>query len=165
MKKIFGVLGIALITLLLVSGCTQQASPTTQPPAGQPPAGQPSAQPGQPSGQPVGQQGTVSIRTSAELGQFLVDAQGMTLYYYKQDAPGTGVSGCVGPCLQRWPPFMSETVVAPAGLNQGDFSTISRPEGKQVTYKGQPLYYYYLDEEPGDTNGQNIQQIWFVVKP
>ena len=35
----------------------------------------------------------------------------------------------------------------------------------QVTYNGHPLYYFSGDQAPGDTNGQGIGDIWFVVSP
>jgi predicted lipoprotein with Yx(FWY)xxD motif len=28
-----------------------------------------------------------------------------------------------------------------------------------------PLYYWYQDVVPGDANGQNVGQVWFVVAP
>jgi predicted lipoprotein with Yx(FWY)xxD motif len=28
-----------------------------------------------------------------------------------------------------------------------------------------PLYYFADDEEPGQTNGQGISDVWFVVSP
>lgn len=35
----------------------------------------------------------------------------------------------------------------------------------QVTYNGHLLYYFAGDEAPGDTNGQNVGDVWFVVSP
>lgn len=32
-----------------------------------------------------------------------------------------------------------------------------------ISYNDWPLYYYAEDSEPGDTNGQGIGDIWFVV--
>jgi predicted lipoprotein with Yx(FWY)xxD motif len=28
-----------------------------------------------------------------------------------------------------------------------------------------PLYYYIGDTKPGDTNGQGLQNLWFVATP
>ena len=42
--------------------------------------------------------------------------------------------------------------------------SITREDGStQVTYSGRPLYYYALDETPGDALGQGENDEWFVV--
>jgi predicted lipoprotein with Yx(FWY)xxD motif len=28
-----------------------------------------------------------------------------------------------------------------------------------------PLYYWVRDGQPGDTTGQNVREVWFVVAP
>ena len=33
----------------------------------------------------------------------------------------------------------------------------------QVTYNGWPLYYFPNDAEPGEANGQDVGNVWFVV--
>ena len=41
-----------------------------------------------------------------------------------------------------------------------------RPDGKtQVSYKGMPLYYWAQDSAPGQTSGQGVQNLWWVVSP
>ncbi len=48
---------------------------------------------------------------------------------------------------------------------QGTFGVITRSDGgRQVTFNGIPLYLYAKDVKPGDTNGQGVGNIWFVVK-
>ena len=48
----------------------------------------------------------------------------------------------------------------------GWLGTTTRPDGNsQVTYNGVPLYYFANDEKPGDTNGQTVGDVWFVVDP
>jgi predicted lipoprotein with Yx(FWY)xxD motif len=42
--------------------------------------------------------------------------------------------------------------------------TITRKDGsKQITYNGMPVYYYFKDAAPGDTNGQGVGTAWYVV--
>ena len=47
--------------------------------------------------------------------------------------------------------------------------TVERRDGaKQVTYNGWPLYYYARDQNPGDTNGQDVEGFgaeWYLVTP
>ena len=35
----------------------------------------------------------------------------------------------------------------------------------QVTYADHPLYHYAPDTSPGDTSGQGVGDVWFVVEP
>ena len=50
-------------------------------------------------------------------------------------------------------------------LNLKDFATIARDGGKQLTYKGMPLYFYKGDLKAGDTKGNGVGGVWFVAKP
>jgi predicted lipoprotein with Yx(FWY)xxD motif len=107
---------------------------------------------------------TLAIGTKADLGNFLTDAKGMTLYYYDKDTKG--VSNCVGKCLENWPAYYAAQVSVPAGLKDEDFGSIKRSDGAmQTTYKGFPLYYWVKDQKRGDTTGQNVGKVWFVVDP
>ena len=72
---------------------------------------------------------------------------------------------CTGECLGKWPPLMSEGVTAGTGLEAKDFGTLARDDGKQATYRGYPLYYFFKDANAGDTNGQGVAGVWFVIDP
>lgn len=107
---------------------------------------------------------TIQIKENKELGPYLTDSKGMTLYYFKKDSPGKSV--CTETCLEMWPAFDAKEISIPEKLNGKDFGTITREDGKkQSTYKGYPLYYYRGDSNPGDTTGQGVSNIWFVVNP
>lgn len=107
---------------------------------------------------------TVMISTSATLGNYLVDGAGKTLYWYTKDT--VGVSACTGNCLKNWPAFTASSFTVPSALNPADFSTITRDDGtKQVTYKGFPLYYWVKDVKRGDTTGQDVGKVWYVIDP
>ncbi len=98
------------------------------------------------------------------IGNHLADAKGMTLYWFKKDAPGK--SACAGPCVEKWPVYHREKVKAGKGLSDGDFGTITREDGKkQTTFRGYPLYYWAGDKAKGDTNGQGLNGVWYVVDP
>src|SRR5688500_20271015 len=48
----------------------------------------------------------------------------------------------------------------------GALGVIDRRDGtKQVTYNGIPLYYWYQDEKAGDTKGQAVGGVWWVLPP
>ncbi|WP_309122068.1 plastocyanin/azurin family copper-binding protein [Paenibacillus sp.] len=105
----------------------------------------------------------VMIGTSAEHGDYITDAYGNALYYFAKDAPNA--SACAGPCVANWPLFMAHGAL-PSTLSAGDFGMIDHPEGGVVTtFKSYPLYYFAKDAAWGDTLGQNVNDVWFLVSP
>ncbi|SFG18953.1 Predicted lipoprotein with conserved Yx(FWY)xxD motif [Duganella sp. CF458] len=88
-----------------------------------------------------------------------VDAAGMTVYTFDKDVAGSGKSACVDGCLKNWP------AVAAAGELAAPWSAITRDDGsKQLAYKGKPLYLFVGDKKAGDRAGDNVKDIWHVVK-
>lgn len=102
------------------------------------------------------------VKKDPTKGDYLTDFQGMTLYYFTQDKPG--VSNCTGKCATIWPIYTSGATAQsefPANI-----SVITRADGsKQFTYKQMPLYYYYLDKKAGDSLGEGVGKVWYLVKP
>lgn len=108
----------------------------------------------------------VVVADSPELGRILTDAEGNTLYLFTNDSEGQ--STCTGDCAVTWPPLTVESEAeAVAGDDvSGELGTIIRDDGSlQVTIAGKPLYYYVADQEPGDTSGHGVGDIWFAVSP
>jgi len=107
---------------------------------------------------------TVATAETDELGAFLTDAEGMTLYLFTKDSPGT--SACSGGCLENWPAFTAEEpLTLPEGV-PGELSLIERDDGtQQVAYNDWPLYYFAKDEAPGDTTGHEVGDVWYIVTP
>lgn len=107
----------------------------------------------------------ILLSEDAELGLILTDAEGFTLYYFTKDAlPDTSL--CTGNCVINWPLFYVENVELGEGLDIADFGSIEHPEGgMQTTYKGWPLYYWKNDQNPGETTGEGVGNVWFVAKP
>ena len=109
---------------------------------------------------------TVMVATNPTLGKILVDAQGMTLYLFGADTPGT--SNCSGACLKNWPALTAtgDNPVAGSGVT-GTLGVITRSDGiNQVTLNGRPLYTFVRDTKPGDANGQGVNAfggIWTVA--
>lgn len=108
----------------------------------------------------------ITVATDSQLGKYLVAANGMTLYTYSKDTKD--VSNCSGGCAAAWPPYTiagSDKLVGGAGVG-GKIGVIKRSDGStQVTYNGMPLYFYQRDTKPGDTTGDKVGGVWFVVKP
>jgi predicted lipoprotein with Yx(FWY)xxD motif len=111
----------------------------------------------------AGEPASVAVSENEEYGQFLVDGQGMTLYLFTKDEPGK--SNCSGECLANWPPLLtSGDPVAAEGVDASLLGAADLADGSQiVTYNGHPLYYWIGDKQPGDTTGQNVGEVWFVV--
>jgi len=99
------------------------------------------------------------------LGSVLTDAKGMTLYLFNRDT--NGASACYGACAATWPPLLASGAlhVGP-GLQSKLLGTTQRTDGTtQVTYSGHPLYFYAKDTKAGDTLGQAVNNIWWVLGP
>lgn len=107
----------------------------------------------------------VALSSSDELGEFLVAANGMTLYIFTNDE--AGVSNCADDCAVSWPPLVvAENVKLVAGPGiEGELSTVERADGSfQVAYNGMPLYFWMEDAAPGDTTGHTLGDVWFVAE-
>lgn len=101
---------------------------------------------------------------STKFGQVLADSQGKILYMFTKDKPNSSV--CTGDCASNWPALKATgTPTAGSGVDSSLLGTIQRSDdgSTQVTYKGQPLYYFAGDAKTGDVNGQNVGGIWFVM--
>jgi predicted lipoprotein with Yx(FWY)xxD motif len=101
--------------------------------------------------------------SSADGHSILVDDAGKTLYRYTLDHGST--STCYGGCAAAWPPVLVDSVpaVSDPALAAG-LGVTSRDDGTtQLTYGGQPLYYFIDDVNPGDVNGQANGGVWFTV--
>jgi len=106
----------------------------------------------------------IKIQAKEGIGKYLTDTEGKALYSFKKDSPGK--STCTGPCLEKWPIYYREKVAVPKGIKAEDFGTIIRDDGKkQTTFRGYPLYYWINDKKPGETSGQGVNNVWFVINP
>jgi predicted lipoprotein with Yx(FWY)xxD motif len=105
---------------------------------------------------------TVAV-ASSDLGDVLVDGEGMTLYLFLNDDQGD--STCYDDCAANWPALVGE-VTAGDGVDAALLSSVERDDGDmQVTYNDWPLYYFAGDSAPGDTNGQGVGEVWYAVAP
>jgi predicted lipoprotein with Yx(FWY)xxD motif len=106
---------------------------------------------------------TVAISTTP-LGDILVDQDGRTLYLFQNDTAGQP-STCSGGCAATWPGLTTTgTPAAGTGVGEEDLGTVTNADGTvQVTYYGWPLYHYAEDAAAGDTHGQGVGGVWWVV--
>lgn len=112
---------------------------------------------------------TIRVGTNANVGRYLENGSGVTLYMFAADLPGNGTSACTGSCAAAWPPFYASSLTLPSGLSPSNFSTITRPDGsKQTAYNGWPLYYYVADTSAGSMFGEGLNQfggLWYAIPP
>ncbi len=112
----------------------------------------------------MGMHHAIKIQEKKGIGKYLTDTEGKALYWFKKDSSGN--SACAGLCLEKWPIYYRETVAAPSEIKAEDFGTMTREDGKkQTTFRGYPLYYWINDKQPGETTGQAVNDVWFVVNP
>jgi LPXTG-motif cell wall-anchored protein len=108
---------------------------------------------------------TVTATNNPGVGNILADTEGKTLYVFLRDTPNVS-SACYDRCAATWPPLLiaEGDPVAGEGVNGNLLGVLVRTDGgRQVMYNGMPLYYYATDTNPGDTKGQGVGRVWFVI--
>ena len=154
--------GLAVVAFVVLACGGGGGSPSAVPGTGSPSATGTAAA----SGSPAGGGATVELANS-ELGEILVDGEGLTLYGFVPDAAADGEPTCYEACAQNWPPLEAEdSFTVGEGLDETFFSVVERTDGgTQLAIGDYPLYYFANDAAPGDTNGQGVGGKWFVVGP
>jgi predicted lipoprotein with Yx(FWY)xxD motif len=91
----------------------------------------------------------------------LVGAKEMTLYTFDKDVKGSGKSVCNGECADKWPPYFATDKDKAADK----FTIITRDDGKkQWAFDGKPLYYWVKDAKKGEKTGDNVNNVWHIIK-
>ncbi len=152
-SRVVGVAVLAVLALLLAA-CGGKAKP----PAGEDPYGQPQAT----TAPEVAPASALKLANSP-LGPILTDAQGRTLYGFASDKGGT--STCYDQCATTWPPLLAQdSPAAREGMDPTLLGLSPRNDGtQQVTYKNWPLYYFSGDQAAGQTKGQGLKGVWYVL--
>jgi predicted lipoprotein with Yx(FWY)xxD motif len=110
--------------------------------------------------------GLTLTTADSDLGAIVVDGDGMTVYMFDNDTQGADASTCTGQCAASWPAVTTESDKPEVEGVTGDVGTITGVDGKtQVTLNGWPLYYFAGDSAAGDTNGQGVNDVWWVLTP
>lgn len=107
----------------------------------------------------------LTIGFAEELGPYLTDGEGKSVYLFTKDTTA-GESACDADCAANWPPVpATQAMTLPPGM-QGSLGSLTRADGSdQLTYNDIPLYYYAADTAPGDVNGQDVGDVWYIVTP
>ena len=158
MKQHLGVGFAALALAAALTGCGGSPGTTTTTPAttsAAPTATSPTAA------------AAVDLKTaSSNAGNIVVDAKGMSVYFFTKDVKDSGTSACTGACLTAWPPVTTTAATPAAEGVTGTVGTITTPDGaKQLTLNGLPLYYFDQDKNPGDVLGQGVNDVWYLATP
>ena len=153
---------VLLITMLGLAACAPAATPPAAPPA--PAPANPAAATNAPASvAPAAKPVTLQIASNDKLGKILADGNGNTLYLLTKDAKGA--SKCYDQCAASWPAVIPQGApTLKEGIDTNLISTTLRTDGSaQLTYNGWPLYHFEKDSAPGDTNGQGVGNVWWVV--
>jgi predicted lipoprotein with Yx(FWY)xxD motif len=111
--------------------------------------------------------GTLVKVVDSQYGRVIADRKGEAVYLFTKEQ--SGKSECYGACAEAWPPLLAKGKPrAGSGARSRLLGTTKRRGGaRQVTYRGQPLYYY-KDDSPGQILCQDVDEFggrWLVVKP
>jgi predicted lipoprotein with Yx(FWY)xxD motif len=100
----------------------------------------------------------VSTAPNAKLGKtILVTTSGLTLYSLSTERHGRFICKTRA-CLAFWKPLHVARGMRPGGIS--GLGTIRRPDRTiQVTYRGAPLYRFYLDRKRGDVLGNGFRDV------
>ena len=167
--KTFNLMAVLAVAVIILAACAPAATPAPaavpNSPAALPAAATATTAPPPTSAPAKIEEPTIGAAKDAALGNILVDGKGMTLYIFTKDSPG--VSNCNAGCLAKWPPLLTNgSPIAGPGVDASLFGTAPLADGsKIVTYNKMPLYYWVNDKQPGDTTGQNVGKVWFVIDP
>jgi predicted lipoprotein with Yx(FWY)xxD motif len=153
---------VALLLMLAFAGCSKADEAETDSSA---PASTPTSEPAA-KAEPAAK-GTKIVVRDSEFGRMLFNSKRQAIYIFDNDTKNK--SNCYGECAVAWPPvFTKGKPVAGSGVRERLLGTTTRRNGKkQVTYKGQPLYYYD-HEGPGEVLCHDVflnGGYWWVVGP
>jgi predicted lipoprotein with Yx(FWY)xxD motif len=106
----------------------------------------------------------VTLRDS-QFGPVLFDGHNRALYLFTRDPRRK--TRCYGACADAWPPFYAKgRPRAGRGVDRDLLGTIERRDGRrQVTYKGQALYFY-VDDPTGQVLCNDVFEFggtWYAV--
>jgi predicted lipoprotein with Yx(FWY)xxD motif len=157
---------VILVAAALAAGCGDDSDEGAGTPAPQAESSAPTTQTEspKPDSKPAG---TAIEVGESEFGPMLFDSKGQAIYIFENDSKGKTV--CYDDCATAWPPVYTDgQPKAAKGAKQSLLGTVKRRDGRrQVTYDGQPLYFY-AHEKPGEVRCHNVDLnggLWWVIGP
>jgi predicted lipoprotein with Yx(FWY)xxD motif len=159
MRRILPVLA-SLVSGLALVACGDDSTDTAAPAQTEPTtsAAAPAA--------PAARGPLVKLRDS-QFGPVLFSGSDRALYTFTRDTSGDEPrSRCHGDCAEAWPPFFAKAPpLGGRGVRIEFIGTIRRGGRRQVTFAGQPLYFYAHDPR-GEVLCNDIVEFggtWFAV--
>jgi predicted lipoprotein with Yx(FWY)xxD motif len=129
--------GFAAAMLIVATACGSSATTSTAP-SNSAPAQSPS------QSQPQSSAGLKSAQSAALGGNIVTDGSGWTLYRFDNDKNNPPTSNCTDQCATMWPAAAAVSDTQVTGVDQNLVGSI---------------------KQPGDTNGQDVGQVWYVSTP
>ena len=110
--------------------------------------------------------GTKITLRDSQFGRILFNSKKQAIYLF--DKEKTKKAECYGDCARAWPPVYTKAKPRAAkGVEADLLGTTKRTDGRrQVTYRGNPLYYY-AHEGPEQVLCHDVDEfggLWLVVK-
>jgi predicted lipoprotein with Yx(FWY)xxD motif len=159
-------IGLLLAAAALVAACSTTGGGAS-PSAAAPTTAPSEAAPSEPAASADTGGGVGLAAADSSLGQIVVDDAGVTLYAFTPDEGGAPT--CYDQCAAAWPPLTADdpaSATVGTGLDAALLTSVDRTDGsKQLVYDGWPLYYFANDAAAGDTNGQGLNDKWYVIAP
>lgn len=121
----------------------------------------------------VASSASVTPEGASASAPFLTNRAGRTAYVFLKDQAGFDgddpESACDATCISAWPVWTAPNpladVVVPSSMRASDFGWFERDDGgRQLSYRGWPLYYFAQDELPGSVTG-HLNGAWRAIDP
>ncbi|TWP45609.1 hypothetical protein FKR81_38850 [Lentzea tibetensis] len=108
----------------------------------------------------------IAISESPQLGWYLTNGDGRTMYRFDADSSKPPKTTCEGECARKWPPVPADVMPMTAGVDPLVLGVVTRADGsKQLTIGGFPQYTFAEDKAPGDVKGQGSGGKWYATAP
>jgi predicted lipoprotein with Yx(FWY)xxD motif len=111
---------------------------------------------------------TLTVNVVDGFMPFVTNQAGRTIYRFDNDSANPSRSSCSGECTKKWEPVLAGkngVKILSGKISRGAVGSIDRPEGKQLTLNGWPLYYFHKDKKLGQTAGYGVANAWFAIAP